>query len=257
MSILTDSYISYLNLDHRPDRKEHIERELKKAGIEAVRTRGKLPQEIDNGTNPRYQVMWQRTKGALPCHYGQVEIMQEALRQNRHSFVMEDDNCFCSDVHERMAIAEDFLKDKDWTLFNLGGTYHLPHDTHWHKVGHSPDMQQCRCKVGVDVEATESKYMVRTYGCFSTFAYIVNKDKLKDVLTFLEANVHLSMGIDWLMILLQPYINSYSFVPGICRQIDNKSDIGQGDTIFSGFARLGNHWYADKMSDFDYGNFKI
>lgn len=257
MSLLTDSYVSYLNLDHRTDRKDHIERELKKAGIGAVRTRGKLPQEIDNGTNPRYQVMWQRTRGALACHYGQVSIMEEALRRNKHAWVFEDDVTLCSDIHERLKIAEDFLKDKDWSVLWLGGTYHLNNDTHWHKVGHSPDLQQCRCNLGVDVEKTESKYMVRTYGCFSTFCYIVNKDKLKDILTFLEANVHLSMGIDWEFILLQPYINSYSFVPGAARQIDNKSDIGQGDTIFSGFARLGNHWYQDKMSDFNYDNFQL
>lgn len=256
MGLLEDSYISYLNLSHRTDRKIHIEKELKKVGIKAVRTQGKLPNEFDL-TNPKLQVMKNRRSGAIGCHYGQVAIMEEALKQKRNAFVFEDDVELCSDFHERIKIAEDFLNGKDWTVFWLGGTYHLPHDTHWHKLGHSSDMPQCRCRLGVDVEKTESKYLVKTYGCFSTFCYIVNKDKLKDVITFLETNVHLSMGIDWEFILLQPYINSYSFVPGIARQIDNESDIGGGMTIFSGFSRLGNHWFQKLMSDFNYDNFKI
>src|SRR5439155_189736 len=98
--ILDDCYISFLNLDHRLDRFRHMNNELARIGINAVRTRGKKPEEIDDGTNPRYHVMWHRTKGALPCHYGQVSIMDEALRQNKHAFVMEDDLVFCSDFQE-------------------------------------------------------------------------------------------------------------------------------------------------------------
>lgn len=256
MSLLSDSYISYLNLDSRKDRLVHIQKELAKAGIDAVRTRGAKPEEFDL-TDRKYQVMKNRTAGAIGCHMGQVAIMEEALRQNRNAFVMEDDVVYASDLHERFAIIEDFLKDKDWTAVWLGGTYHKNDPAWWHKPGHSSDMPYCRCKLGVDVEKTESKYMVKTYGCFSTHSYIINKDKIKDVLAFLDANVHLSMGIDWLMILLQPYINSYAFVPGIAKQIDNASDIGGGMTIFSGFSKLGPHWWQDKMSDFDYDNFKL
>lgn len=254
--ILDDCYTSYLNLDHRVDRHIHIENELKKANIKAVRTRGKLPQEFDL-SDPKFQVMKNRTAGAIGCHMGQREIMQEALRQNKNSFVMEDDCVYASDIHERFEIIEDFLKDKDWTAVWLGGTYHKNNPAWWHKIGHSSDMPYCRCKLGIDVEKTESKYMVRTYGCFSTHSYIINKDKIKDVISFLDANVHLSMGIDWLMILLQPYINSYAFVPGIAKQIDNASDIGGGMTVFSGFSRLGPHWFQNLMSDFDYDNFKL
>jgi GR25 family glycosyltransferase involved in LPS biosynthesis len=256
MSLLNDCYVSYLNLDHRKDRLEHIQNELQKAGINAERTRGRLPEEFDS-TDPRIQVMWNRTKGACGCHYGQVEIMKEALKQNKHAFIMEDDCVFCSDIHERLSIAEDFLKDKDWTALWLGGTYHANNPAWWHKPGHSIDLKQCKCTLGVDAEKTESKYMVRTYGCFSTHCYIINKNHIQRVLDFLEANVHLSMGIDWLMILMQPQVLTYAFVPGMVIQKDNMSDIGGGMTVFSGFKRLGNHWYQDKMSDFDYDNFTL
>lgn len=256
MSLLNDSYISYLNLDHRLDRLSHINTELDRVGIKATRTRGKLPHEFDS-TDPNIQVMWRRTKGACGCHYGQVEIMKEALRQNKHAFVMEDDCVFCSDFHERLKIIEDFLEDKDWTAFWFGGTYHANNPAWWHKKNHSPDMKNCNCTLGVDVEKTDNKHIVRTYGCFSTHCYLINKEHIKRVLDFLEANVHLSMGIDWLMILMQPQVLTYSFVPGCVIQIDNMSDIGGGMTVFSGFKMLGSHWYANRMEDFDYDNFNL
>lgn len=255
--LLDDCYIGFLNMDHRTDRLMHISNELRKSGITAIRTRGKRPEEIDDGTNPKYQVMWNRTKGALPCHMGQVEIMQKALGAGKHAFVMEDDCVFCSDFQERMKVADEFLKDKDWNILFLGGTWHPSSQTWWHKLGHGPDLPQCDCTLGVDAVSTEDKRFVQTYGAFSTHCYIVNHRFIEPLLEFLEANVHLSMGIDWLMILLQPKINAYAPVPGMVKQMDNQSDIGNGMTIFSGFAMLGNHWFADKAEDFNYDNFVV
>lgn len=245
MSLLNDCYIGYLNLDHRLDRLQHINEQLQKAGIEAERTRGKLPNEFDL-TDPKFKVMKNRTAGACGCHMGQVEIMQKALDVGKHAFVFEDDVILCSDFQGRMEMADEFLRDKDWQIFWLGGTYHYP-EAWWHKRGHSEDLQMCKCELGVDAETTEHPNFMRTYGAFSTHCYIVNKNFIEPLLEYLEANVHMSMGIDWLMILLQPMINAYAPNPGMAIQMDNRSDIGMGDTIFSGFKMLGQHWYADKL----------
>lgn len=245
MQLLNDYYIGYLNLDHRTDRLIHIQSVMAKAGLTAERTRGKLPNEFDLN-NPKFQVMKNRTPGAIGCHMGQVEIMEKALAKDKHAFVFEDDVILCEDFQERMAIAEDFLKDKDWQIFWLGGTYHYP-EAWWHKPGHSPDLPQCKCTLGVDAEPTDNPNFMRTYGCFSTHCYIVNKNFIKQLLLYLDENVHMSMGIDWLMILLQPHINTYAPNPGMAIQLDNRSDIGFGDTIFSGFKMLGNHWYVEKL----------
>jgi hypothetical protein len=56
----------------------------------------------------------------------------------------------------------------------------------------------------------------------------------------------MSMGIDWLFILLQPNLKTYAFNPGCVKQIDNKSDIGDW-TQFSAFSNLGAHWWADTI----------
>lgn len=255
--LLDDCYISFLNLDHRLDRRVHMIGQLEKAGIKAEKTRGKLPEEIDNGTNPKYQVMWKRTKGALPCHYGQIEIMKEAYARKQHAFVMEDDLVFCDNFQKRISEVEEFLNDRSWDIFFCGGTYHLSNSTYWHKKGHSSDLRQCKCELGVDVAATEDKRFVRTYGCFSTHCYVVNKDFIPELLNFLEAHVHLSMGIDWLMILLQPSINAFAPCPGMVKQYDNQSDIGNGITRFSGFSALGDHWFHENADNFNYDNFRI
>ena len=113
MSLLNDCYVSFLNLDCRPDRLIHIQNELKRVGINAERTKGKLPQEF-NLNDPKIQVMKNRTAGAIGCHYGQVEIMQKALDAGKHAFVMEDDCILCSDIKERLDISTEFLSDKDW-----------------------------------------------------------------------------------------------------------------------------------------------
>jgi GR25 family glycosyltransferase involved in LPS biosynthesis len=254
--LLDDCYISFLNLFHRTDRLAHINNELAKAGIKAERTLGRTPHHYDL-TDPKLQVMKNRTPGAIGCHYGQVKIMRRAMVREKHAFVMEDDCVFCSDFQERMKIVDEFLKDKDWHIFWLGGTWHPSSQTWWHKEGHSPDLPQCDCTLGKDAEPTEDKRFVRTYGAFSTHCYIVNNRFIEPLLEFLESHVHLSMGIDWLMILLQPKINTYAFVPGCVKQMDSQSDIGNGITYFSGFNMLGEHWYQDKMSDFNYDNFVV
>lgn len=244
-----DLYIGYLNLDHRKDRFDHMQEELKRVGIVAERTRGKLPIEYDL-SDSKLQVMNTRTKGAIACHYGQVEIMQKGLDKNMSVMVLEDDVVFCDDLKERLNIIQDFLNENDWDIFWLGGTHHK--EPTWHKlvdgVHTHPDLKMCDCSLNRDWDKTDNPYIVRTFGIWSTYAYIVNKNSIEKILRLLEEKVHLSMGIDWLMILLQPQLNTFCFNPGCVKQMDNQSDIGKGVTVFSNFEKLGSHWYAEKLN---------
>lgn len=254
-----EMYMGYLNLDSRPDRREKMESELSRVGLSAIRTRGKLPDEF-NLNDPKLQVMVNRTKGACGCHYGQVEIMQEALKQNKHCLVMEDDLVIATDVKERFDYIESFLnKQDDWWIFWMGGTYHIP--PYWHKEGHSPDLQICDCTLGRDAQLTTDERIIQTFGAFSTHGYILNVKHIQEVLEFLESHVHLSMGVDWIMILLQPKIKSFAFLPGIMKQYNNQSNIGDGITYFENFSKLNGsiensaYWWQDKMEDFDPNTF--
>lgn len=239
-------YAGYINLDHRQDRLTHIKRELSKAGIEAERIPGRLPETFDL-EDKKYEVMKARTPGAIGCHYSQVKVMENGLEKGMNAMVLEDDCIFCSDFRERMVIIDDFLKDREWDVFWLGGTYHLA--PIWHGAGH-PNQEMnghCDCTLNRDWEETDNPHIRRVYGAWSTYAYIVNIKSLPKVLEMLEENVSTSIGIDWLFMKLAPKMYQYIFNPGMVRQRDMKSDIGNGVTQFSRFQTLGPHWFKDRM----------
>jgi len=248
MSLLSDSYCSFVNLDPRPDRLVRMQKELLRVGIKAERTRGLLPEEV-NQPKEKVDVMFKRTKGAIGCHYSQVSIMEKAYFHGKNAGVFEDDLVFCSDFQGRMKIVSPFLEGNDWDVFWLGGTYHL--QPTWHKSINGkhthPDLQMCNCSLNKDWEPTEDKHIVRTYGCWSTYAYIVNYNSILKILKLLDENVYLSMGIDWLFILLQPQLKTFAFNPGCVKQYDGQSNIGTGITYFSHSRGLGKHWFADKI----------
>lgn len=242
MSLISDSYASFVNLDHRTDRLERMKASLQKVGIEAVRTRGMLPAEYV-GDPAKVQVMRNRTPGAIGCHFSQVNVMRKALWKRSHAFVMEDDLVFCQDFHERMGIMEAFLQGRDWDVIWLGAMFHI-NPPWWHKTG-----------LGRDAERTDHPRILRTYGAFSTHAYIVNRESIQKVLQMLDDIVSKSMGIDWAFIQMQPSLQTFAFVPGMVIQYDNKSDIGNGMTIYSNFKKLGPYWFQDRMEDFDPATF--
>lgn len=245
-----DAYISFVNLDSRQDRLAHMTHELDRVGLSAIRTRGMLPEEY-TGDPAKVQVMFERGKGAIGCHFSQVKVMTDALALGKDAIVLEDDLIFCSDIKERLDYIQKFLnKQKSWDVFFLGGTVHINPPV-WHKKGHSLDLQMCQCKLKRDAECTDDKHIFRVYGMFSTHAYIVNKKSISKILKYFDENIHLSMGIDWLFIKMQPKLRAFCFLPGCVKQMDNQSNIGNDITQFSNFEKLGPYWWTDKKEDFN------
>lgn len=236
-----------------------MRKQLLRADIDAERHPGILPQDVD--IEPvKTAVMQRRTPGAIGCHYSQVGIMEEAFKRGQNAWVMEDDLIFCEDFQLRLKIIDLWMQENEWDVFWLGGTFHSP--AFWHKIGVSGMQPNCSAQLGKDCEPTDDPRFIRTYGAFCTYAYIVNYKSLDKVLSLLDQNVSQSIGIDWLFIKLQPQLKTFAFVPGSVKQMDNKSDIGDGDTIFSGFSRLNGtiensrYWYQEKMEDFNPINYK-
>lgn len=251
-----DAYhIAFINLDHRTDRLTHMEAQLATAGIEAIRVRGMLPHEYTGDRN-RVLKMQNRTPGAIGCHFSQVRIMKEARAINRHAWVMEDDLIFCSDFQKRMDYIETWMTSHEWDVIWLGASFHV-NPPWWHRNGHRERELECSCTLGRDAETTDDPHMMRTYGAFATFCYIVNKDSIDKIVGMLDEYLPMSIGIDWLFIKLSPQLKCYSFVPGCVRQMDNQSDIGNGMTMWSGFLQLNgtkensSYVYQDRMDDFD------
>lgn len=250
-------YAGYANLDSRPDRNEKMIAELARVDlpIPFVRHRSFQWQELydsyDEEMKERVGVMFRRTPGAIGCHFSQVAIMEEALRQGKHGWVNEDDLKFCADMPARLNIIFEFLNQHEWDIFWFGAFYHV--EPTWHKSIENkhthPDMQVCNCILNRDWEETNDMSIVRTYGAFSTFSYLVNKNRIEHILGLLDRNLHLSMGIDWIMLKEQPNLNTYTFRPGCIKQYDSMSDISNAFAKQSGFANLGRHWWAASMND--------
>lgn len=258
--MIEDCYVSYVNLVHRTDRFNHMQIQLVKAGFDMAnvfRTAGLDPKYFPED---KYSTMRNRTPGAIGCHMAQVSIMRKAKDLDKHAFVMEDDIVFCSDFKERIQHITKFLQGREWDVVWLGGTFHSP--AFWHPVGSSKMRPDCSANIGFDCIKTSDSRIMRTYGAFSTFAYIVNKNSIDNILSLFDRHIHTSIGIDWLFIKIQPQLKCYAFVPGCIKQIDNQSDIGNGITKFSGFSRLnGNednsrYWWQDNMNDFNPDTFE-
>lgn len=250
MNLIGNTYFSFINLDHRKDRLKHVTAQLQRVGITAERTRGMYPHEY-TGPEWKVDVMRKRSPGAIGCHYSMVRIMEKALTLNKHAGIYEDDVFFSEDYLERMQHVSDYCDSHEWDIIFEGGTFHNP--PYWHRPN-NPELPGTVTRK--DVVPTDDPRIVRTYGAFSTFAWIVNVKSIPKLLELLDRHVHESMGIDWLTIKIQPELNCFAYVPGMVKQIDNKSDIGNGWTIFSGFSKVGPWWYADRKEMFDAENHK-
>ena len=121
MDLIEDSFIAFVNLEHRTDRLEHMNNQLSRVGLNAIRVRGLLPNEY-SGDPSKVEVMRKRTPGAIGCHMSQVFIMREALRLGKNAWVMEDDLIFCNDFRDRVEYMSKFLQGRDWDVMWLGGT---------------------------------------------------------------------------------------------------------------------------------------
>lgn len=250
--LLDDCYIAYVNLAHRTDRREHMEKELAGVGInaerfEAIRTNGW------EWNKPPYEKMFNRTRGAIGCYLSQIGVMQKALSLGKHAFVMEDDLLFASDWQDRVLHMEKYFENKRWDIIWWGSTVHI-RPAYWH-TGSNPLLPGSN--LGKDAECTDDPRIIRTFGTFCTYCYTVHRDSIKKVLHHLEELIPTSIGIDYSMIRMQPSLETFCFLPGGVIQKDNESDIGTGVTYFSGFSKLGPYWFADKISDFDPSTFNF
>lgn len=229
-------YIRYINLEHRKDREAHMQKELARIGLSAERHPAMFYKDMDFA-NSKYRTMFNRTPGAIGCYASQMQVMLDAYDAGKNAMVLEDDLIFCSDFKDRMKIIEEFIDNPEWDVIWLGGTYHRD-KPYWHKDR------------GADWEPTSHHQMVRTFGAFSTHAYIVNKNSIQKIVEMIDKDVHSSIGIDFSFIRIQPQLLTYAFVPGCVKQIDNESSIGTGITHFSRFNKLGSHWFQDKMENY-------
>jgi hypothetical protein len=242
-----DCYISFVNLSERTDRLIHVIREFEKAGIVAERTPGMYPYQFDRNDSD-LQVQWKRTPGSIGCMFSQMKIMGKALEDGKPAMLFEDDVVLCSDFQKRLDYLQVFLnRQPNWDVAWLGGTVHL-NPPYWHRPD-NPDLP--KTKLTKDAEKTDDPRIIKCYGAFCTYAYIVNYKSIPKVLDLLIKVMPESMGIDWSFIRIADQLDTFMMLPGMVKQMDNMSDIGNGITYFSGFMKLGDYVWQDKMENWD------
>lgn len=250
-------YARFVNLSHRTDRLDHMKKEVVKLGIPVERFEAIKTSERTWDEN-KWGVMLRRTPGACGCWQSQVEVMKNALAFKRDVLVCEDDLMIASDIKDRLDYAEKYLNTHEWDILWLGATVSI-NPTYWH-TGKNPELILDN-PLGRDAECTDDPRILRTYGEFCTYSYIVNRDSIEKVLSLLDSIVHEAMGIDWAMIKLQPQLKTFCFVPGGVFQINNQSDIGEGITSFTPFLKINGtlensaYVYQDKIDLFNPASF--
>ena len=241
---------NYINLSHRPERSDRMLKEFQKHGITASRFEAYRPGDWDGDAfDVRYMMGVgpagrPGTPGAVGCYMSQLAIIKSAIGTDSVVAVCEDDVYFCEDLEKRINYISEHLT-WDWDIFYLGATFHVPGV--WYKA---PECKEWSHRQR-DVEPTSDKHILRVFGEWSTYAYLVNGKNAQKVADLLEESCHNSYGIDHNFICLGDKINAYCFVPGSAFQYDHQSDIGDGYSGFSGFKKLGPFVWADYMEDFD------
>jgi GR25 family glycosyltransferase involved in LPS biosynthesis len=224
----------YINLAHRKDRVEHIEKEFRRTGFRAHRfpafTKGDFS---GSSKNVAGMLHTPNTIGNWMSHTTLI-----SWAQDRTIGVLEDDALLCSDFLARLEYIERNFH-KSWDIFFLGGTFH-------------DDRGQWHPELGRDHELTDTRRIVRLYGAWSNQGYIVNAGSGPKIVKMMREVMPQSTGSDHALIQIQPKLQCFGFVPGMVFQIDGPSDIGNGITKFSNFLRMGGYVWADKLEDFDY-----
>lgn len=103
----------YINLDHRTDRKEHVENELEKIGIKATRF---------NAIN--------MTNGAIGCSMSHLKLLEDAKKNKLdHILIVEDDITFL-DIELFKTQINKFLEkhENNWDVILLAGNNMPPYE---------------------------------------------------------------------------------------------------------------------------------
>ncbi len=241
----------YINLASRPDRDKHAWAEFAQACLPVQRFEAFTPDQW-RGTPEQVARMQANvpggTPGAIGCYMSQTAVIRTVVDTDRIVGVCEDDVCFCEDIQKRLAHIAKHLT-WDWDIIYLGATFHVPGV--WCRHEDCKDWGA----IGRDAEPTADKHIMRVYGEWGTYAYLVNGCNARKVLDLFDANIHRARGIDHLAIILGDRLNAFCFVPGCCWQYDSESNIGKGVTRFSGFKKLGPYAWTEKMQDFNPGKF--
>lgn len=192
----------FINLDHRTDRLEHINKEFEKMGIKGERIQGIQPK------NP-----------AVGCTMSHIKCLELAKKRGyKQVFICEDDITFTNPELFKSNIAKFVENDKiNWDVLIISGNNRPPYQKLY-------------------------DYASRVFYCQTTTGYIVKQEYYDRLITnfreglgklIKEPTNKFEYAIDkyWQCLQMQDYW--YIITPLTVTQYDNYSDIEQKDTAYS------------------------
>jgi len=191
----------YINLEHRTDRKEHVESELLKIGITAQRFNAI---KMENG--------------AIGCSMSHLKLLQDAQKNNLdHILIIEDDIKFLDPELFKKQINQFFeLHKNNWDVILLAGNNIPPYESTDHTC-------------------------IKVSRCQTTTGYIVNGHYIKTLVQNVKMGLthllnkpteHNKYAIDKFWFILQDLYKWYLIVPPTVVQREDYSDIEKRVTNF-------------------------
>ena len=171
-----------INLDRRPDRRQRMQAEFARHGIEGVRRFAAV-----DGSKVVLPASWSHSAGAYGCLLSHVAVVQEALAAGSRSvLIFEDDAVFDPEFNTKFA---SFMKETpaDWDLLYFGAL---------HK--------------DEPVKMTEHVYRITKAN--STYAYALKRTVFED---FVALNRRAEQVLDMNAYALQERFNCYCFLPNL------------------------------------------
>ena len=193
----------YINLEHRTDRKLHIEEQLKNMGISATRFNAI---KMENG--------------AIGCSMSHLKLLQMAqLNKLDHILIMEDDITFLDPEFFKSQFKKFMeLHGNNWDVVLLGGNNMPPYE---------------------NIDET----CIKVTRCQTTTGYLVNGHYINALLTKIKMGLtnvlknrphHTQLAIDKFWFVLQKMSKWYLITPPTVVQRNDYSDIEKRITNYQG-----------------------
>lgn len=215
-SILDIKHAFYINLESRPDRKSHVEEQLKLIGINATRFNAiKLP------------------NGALGCSMSHLKCLEIARQQNLdHILIVEDDIKFLDPSLFVNQMNKFLSNHKTWDVVLVAGNNIPPY-----KVIDDSCVQITKCQ-------TTTGYMVKSH-YFDTLI-----DNIREGIKHLirEPEKHVLYAIDKYWFRLQDKDIWYLITPLTVTQREDYSDIEKRPTNYTNvMTDLDKKWFFERQ----------
>ena len=234
---LNDIDFKCISLKTRNDRRELINSHLPKFNLKY-----EFFDAITDNNEYNINFPTKYNKGQIGCFLSHYKLLK-THNSDKILGILEDDVEFCDDFLDRFKYIEDNF-NLDWDIFFLSSYYHLNnHKDMWNHSG--------------DFELTDTKYIHRVYGAFTTHAYLVNPKSINKILKLIDENIADTYAIDHVYCSkIESKLNCYSFTPGMANQRISYSDVdggGKDPNVFKSI--LGEHYYINNLKDFDYDKY--